>query len=223
MISIIIPVYNEEKTIRKALEDLSQRGNVEVLIVDGGSCDSTVKFVSQYPVSIINCGKNTALQMNEGARRAKGDILLFLHADSFMENDSPQEIERSIQAGFIGGCLSQKIQSGRMIYRFIENSGNLRARLSKIFYGDQAIFVRRDVFFRIGGFDNLKLFYGVTFSKKLRRAGETCVLNSRVYVSPRRWEKQGIIKATLINWLVTVCFMLRISPDILKKIYFDIR
>ncbi|MCQ9208389.1 MAG: glycosyl transferase family 2, partial [Omnitrophica bacterium] len=117
----------------------------------------------------------------------------------------------------------QRITDSRAIYRWIESSGNIRAKLSKIFYGDQAIFVRRDIFFKIGGFDEVALFDDVLFSKKLRREGQTRVLNRNVYTLPRRWKRQGIIKVTLINCIVNIGFKLGVSPQRLKKFYCEIR
>ena len=223
MISIIVPVYNEEKIIKQFLSSFSYNRGLEVIVTDGGSSDKTVEFVKQYPVKVIQCVKNRAIQMNEGAKIAQKDMLLFLHADCLLENGSLKEIVQALNNGYIGGCLSQRIDSPRLIYRFIEKSGNIRAKLFKIFYGDQAIFVRRDIFFRVKGFDNVDLFDDVLFSKKLKKMGRVCVLNNKVYSSCRRWTKQGIIKTTLINWLLSLGFSIGIEPRILKKIYDDNR
>lgn len=223
MISLIIPVYNEEKTIAQVLGKLSYNDNIETIVVDGGSSDRTVELVSDYPVQVILCIKNRATQMNRGAQAAKGDILLFLHSDCVLERGSFEAIRSCLARGHVGGCLSQRIDSRKVIYRFIEKSGNLRARLSGVFYGDQAIFVRRDVFFKAGGFDRVELFDDVMFSRKLKEAGRTCVLDKKVYTSARRWEKQGIIRATLINWLLTSGFLLKIPIYKLQKLYYDIR
>lgn len=223
MVSIIIPTHNEETTIKKVLDSLSLRNNLEVIVADGESCDKTVEFAKHYFVKIIRCRKNRALQMNEGAQVAQGEVLLFLHADCILETKTLELIENYLASDFVGGCLLQKINSSRIIYRFIEASGNIRAKLFKIFYGDQAIFVRRDAFFQIGGFDEVELFDDIMFSKKLKKRGKICVLNKRVYTLPRRWEKGGIIKTTLINWFLTTGFLLGVPYRRLKNIYSDIR
>ena len=223
MVSVIIPTYNEESTIQRLLKSLSSDNVSEVIVADGGSSDRTKELAQQYPVKVIECVKNRALQMNEGARQAEGNTFLFLHADSILENNSFNPINQNINKGFIGGCYSQRIDSSKIIYRLIESSGNIRAKLSKIFYGDQAIFVRKDIFSKIGGFDLVDIFEDVLFSKKLKRIGRTTVLSQRVLNSPRRWEKQGIIKATLIYWFLSVGFILRVPFRILKKIYNDVR
>jgi rSAM/selenodomain-associated transferase 2 len=223
MVSVIIPVYNEEAAIGEALSSLPVNDSTEVIVVDGGSSDGTVGLAKQFSVKLVHTTKNRALQMNAGASEATGDVLLFLHADTILENDGLKAVQDCAGGGCVGGCFTQKIDSDRIIYRVIEASGNLRAKLSKVFYGDQAIFVRKDVFHRMGGFNNVDLFEDVIFSKKLRTEGKVTVLPDRACCSPRRWEKQGLVRATLINWLVTVGFMLGVSPMRLKRVYRDVR
>ena len=161
--------------------------------------------------------------MNEGAKISRGNILLFLHADCFFEEGVLEAIEDYLTKGYIGGCLSQIINSNRIIYRFIEASGNIRAQLFKIFYGDQAIFARKDIFLKVDGFDDVILFEDTLFSKKLKKEGRLRVLNNKVFVSPRRWEKNGIMKTTFINWFLTLGFMLGVPLHILKRLYIDVR
>jgi len=224
MISIIIPVYNEEQTIKRLLEALSgEKDKPEIIIVDGGSTDKTLAIAQAYPVKIIHSGKGRSRQMNRGAQAASGDILLFLHADCLPEQGTPAAIKEFLNEGHIGGCLHHKIDSSGLIYRLIEVSGNLRAKWSKIFYGDQAIFVRREDFFKIGGFDEVDLFEDVLFSKKLKRSGKVGQLDKKATASARRWQNQGLVKATLINWLLTIGFLTGIPVNRLKKFYLDIR
>jgi rSAM/selenodomain-associated transferase 2 len=223
MVSVIVPVYNEEATIGRLLSSLPVNDSTEVIVVDGGSTDATVGLAKQFSVKLIKTAKNRAIQMNTGASEAEGDVLLFLHADTILENDGLNAVQDCAGGGCVGGCFTQKIDSDKAIYRVIEASGNLRARRSRVFYGDQAIFVRKDVFHQIGGFDEVDLFEDVVFSRKLRAKGEVTVLPEKACCSPRRWERQGLVRATLINWLVTVGFMLGISPARLKRVYRDVR
>ena len=223
VVSLIIPVYNEEKTIYSTLDKLSFYKDVEIVVVDGGSSDRTQELVSKFPVRAIDTVKSRAHQLNEGAKQSRGSVLLFLHADCFLEENTLEQIKDCLNSGYIGGCLSQRIDSDKLIYRLIEGSGNIRAKLFKIFYGDQAIFVRRDIFFDLGGFDRFELFDDVVFSQKLKKRGKVCVLNEKIYASARRWEKQGIAKTTFANWLLSLGFLLNIPAKTLKKIYYDIR
>ena len=223
MVSVIIPVYNEESTIRKALNVLPYKNGLEVIVVDGESQDRTKEFARTFPARVVECIKNRALQMNKGAQLATQDALLFLHADCRFEEGSLEAISDCLRDGHIGGCFSQAIDSDKFIYRLIEFSGNLRARLSKIFYGDQAIFVRRDIFFKMGGFDNVPLFEDILFSRKMAQEGRIQVLSKKVFVSPRRWQKNGIIMTTIIFWFLTIGLSLGISFDRLKRLYQDIR
>ena len=223
MVSVIIPVYNEESTIRKALSALTYKDCLEVIVVDGESQDRTREFARTFPARVVGCTKNRALQMNKGAQLATRDALVFLHADCRLEEGSLRAISDCLEDGCVGGCLTQRIDSNKFIYRLIGYLGNIRARMSKIFYGDQAIFVRRDIFFKLGGFDNLPLFEDILFSKKLMREGQTRILDKRVFSSPRRWQKNGIVITTIIFWFLTLGLSLGISFDRLKRLYQDIR
>jgi len=223
MISIIIPVYNEEAAIGRTLSALPFGEDWEVIVVDGQSQDRTMDIVRQYPVRILTSPRGRALQMNAGASAARGNILLFLHADCLLAREGLKALEKQMVFNFVGGCFTHKIDSPKWIYRFIEASGHLRAVCFKIFYGDQAIFVTRDAFERIGGFEEVPLFEDVLFSKKLCHMGKTIVLDDHAMVSPRRWERGGILKTTLLNWLLTSGFVLRVPADQLAKLYRNVR
>lgn len=223
MISIIIPVYNEEVTIDRVLHSLPFGNGIEVIIVDGQSDDRTMDIVRKYPVKVVESSRGRALQMNAGASAAKGGIFLFLHADCVVDKEGLEAAQKYVSHNFVGGCFSHKIDSPKWIYRWIETSGHLRAEFFRIFYGDQAIFVRRDIFERIGGFDSVSLFEDAIFSKKLRRLGKTIVLDDQAIVSPRRWERRGVARTTFLNWLLTLGFIFGVSTDHLAKLYKNIR
>jgi rSAM/selenodomain-associated transferase 2 len=223
MISIIIPVYNEEAAIERTLSALPLNDGIEIIVIDGQSDDGTVDIVRKYPVKLITSSRGRALQMNAGASVAQGDILLFLHADCYLEREGFEAIKESIAKGYVGGCLNHKIDSSRFIFRIIELSGNIRAKLFKIFYGDQGIYVRKDIFEKVHGFPPFLIFEDVVFTRKMRRMGEVQVLKTKIYALPRRWEKYGIIKTTLLNWFLSVGFMLGIPAEKLGRLYKNIR
>lgn len=223
MISVVIPVYNEEAAIENTLKALPFGKGIEVIVVDGHSTDKTAEIVSRYPVNVMFSPRGRALQMNAGASAARGDILLFLHADCVIDAQGLKNLEKHIVFNFVGGCFAHRIDSPRRIYRCIEASGNMRAAVLKIFYGDQAIFVRKDIFERIGGFEPVPLFEDAIFSKRLRQTGKTIVLDSEAVVLPRRWERKGVLRTTLLNWFLTFGFILGVSTDRLAKLYKNIR
>ncbi len=222
-LSVIIAVHNEEKVLARTLAALCGREHCEVIVVDGESRDDSLRIAREFPVKLIKTGKNRARQFNLAAAAARGEILVFLHADCVPEDGALSEIRNAIELGYVGGALSQSIEDKSRIYRLIEHSGNKRAQFFRIFYGDQAIFVRRDIFFALRGFDEVDLFDDVLFSRKLRQAGKTGLLKKRVFTSPRRWQRQGVIRTTLVNWLISLGFIFGISPNILKKAYPEIR
>lgn len=224
MISIIVPLYNEESMLPKSCANLQRLSrNSELIFVDGASADRSVEIARQYG-RVLHGNKGRAAQMNYGASQAKGDILLFLHADSLVSPDALVSIEtKIIQNGFIGGCLTQRIDNQALAYRFIELEGNFRARARKIFYGDQGIFVKKEVFLKIGGFPEAPIMEDVLFTRKLRRAGKTVVLSDKIIVSARRWEKRGIIRSTLIFSLIILLFWLKAPLPKIKQLYEDLR
>src|SRR3989338_1447683 len=173
MISVIIPVYNEEECLLKNdvyYQVISQAG--ELIFVDGGSTDRTVSLAKKLGRVII-APKNRGAQMNKGAKEAKHKIILFLHADAFIHLENLQKIVEAIEGKkYIGGCFKQVLDDPAMLYRWIEWTRNIRAKVSKVFYGDQAIFVRKDVFQQLGGFPEVKIGEDVLFTKRLKKRGK---------------------------------------------------
>jgi rSAM/selenodomain-associated transferase 2 len=224
MISIIVPIYNEEDMLSKASAHLQRLSReAELIFADGGSTDRGVDVARGYG-KVFSGEKGRALQMNYGARQAKGDILLFLHADTMVSADTLGSIERKIMNdGYVGGCLTQRIDNKAFIYRLIEWQGNVRAAMTKEFYGDQGIFVKKDIFSKAGGFPEVPIMEDVFFTQKLRACGKTVMLPDKILVSARRWEKKGVIKTTLLFNLVVLLSWLRVPLHTIKKLYEDLR
>ncbi|MDD5258373.1 MAG: TIGR04283 family arsenosugar biosynthesis glycosyltransferase [bacterium] len=223
MISIIIPVYNEETILARNAAKLRElSANAEIYFVDGGSTDRSREIAWQYGL-VLHSEKGRAAQMNYGASQAKGDVLLFLHADNIISGSTLAAIEKTIAAGYTGGCLTQRIDNDLSIYRLIEWQGNIRARLTRVYYGDQGIFVRKNTFSSIGGFPLVPIMEDVLFTKKLRKYGKTIMLPEKVMVSARRWEKNGIFKTVLLYNLIIVLSWLRVPLKKIKLFYDDLR
>lgn len=224
MISIICPVYNEEDMLSKnSFEFKRLSNNTELIFADGGSTDRSVGIAGQIGI-VIHSQKGRALQMNHAAAFAKGDMLLFLHADAFLSLNALASIEiKLMQNNIIGGCLTQRIDSKGLIYRIIETEGNIRAKITKIFYGDQGIFVRKDIFSKLGGFPEVPIMEDALFTNKLKRSGRTVVLPDKILVSPRRWKKKGLIRTAIFYSYLNILFWLGLPLNKIKLSYDDLR
>jgi rSAM/selenodomain-associated transferase 2 len=223
LVSVIVPTLNEESVIEGTLSSLPREESLEIVVVDGGSLDRTVELVRELPVTLVRSARGRARQMNAGAQAAKGDVFLFLHADCRLGRGWLQALRVAMEDGFAGGCFTQRIDSPRRIYRLIEWMGNTRARKTGIYFGDQAIFSRRGIFFDLNGYDEVEIFEDVMFSRKLSRCGKTGVLPPKLMVSPRRWEERGIVRTTLLFWFLTIGYMLGVSTRRLKGFFDDVR
>ena len=224
MISVIIPVYNEEECLLKNdvyYQVISKSG--DLIFVDGGSTDRTVLLARKLG-RVFTAPKNRGMQMNRGAQEAKHNILLFLHADAVIHSANLQQIVKAIKGKrYVGGCFKQVLDDPAILYRWIAWTGNIRAKVSKIFYGDQAIFVRRDVFQQLGGFPEVKIGEDVLFTKKLRRKGRVGILPFAVNCSVRRWKKQGIMKTFVMNFRINMALNCNFNLEPLAKSYIDAR
>ena len=223
MISVVIPTLNEAAILDSTLSRLTrQLEGHELLIVDGGSTDCTRQIARKYG-EVIPSERGRARQMNAGAAVASGATLLFLHADVWLEPGAVQEVEAAVAEGYVGGALKQRIDGTHPLYRVIEFAANFRARRLKMFYGDGGIFISRTHFQQIGGFPDLPIMEEIGFSRKLRHLGKTTLVKQRIHISSRRWEQNGIMRTTLINWLITLLFFCGIPTSRLAEMYRQIR
>ncbi len=222
-ISVIIPILNEAKILEKTLSQLqSELEAHELIVVDGGSTDGSVHIAEKYGKVIVS-EPGRAKQLNTGAASATGDILIFLHADIWLESGALAAAAIAISSGYVGGGFQQKIDGTHFLYRAIETTGNVRGKYLKIFYGDSGIFLKRTDFEKIGGFPEVPILEEMEFSKKLRRLGKTTLVTPHIHISTRRWETKGIVRTTLNNWLITLLYFLKFSPVQLAKLYRHIR
>ena len=223
MISVIIPVLNEEKILENTLVQLQpELEGHELIVVDGGSTDNTFSIAEKYG-KVISSERGRAKQLNAGGNAANGDILIFLHADIWLEKGAFKAVESTLSSGFVGGGFLQKIDGKNYLYRVIETTADMRGKYLKVFYGDSGIFIRRVDFQRIGGFPDVPIMEEMGFSKELRRLGKTTMINPHIHISARRWERNGIVRTTAKNWLITLFYYMGFSLDRLAKLYRNIR
>lgn len=223
-VSIIIPVLNEEEQIASALHDLESLPVDEVIVVDGGSTDHTRAIVANTQTTLVDSPSGRAMQMNHGAGRAGGDVLLFLHADTRLPTSAVSDIRKALSdARCVGGRFDLKLNGKRWVFKLIEALINLRSRLSRVATGDQAIFVRKEVFDAMAGFPDLPLMEDIAFCRKLKKRGRVACLRTQVVTSSRRWEKEGIWSTILKMWWLRLLFLAGVSPFFLKRFYGNAR
>lgn len=219
-LSIIIPALNEAENIRHAVQRALDLGPHEVLVVDGGSTDQTRDIAAKLDCRLIESRRGRATQQNLGASNATGDTLLFLHADCWLPADASRQMEQVLQSARIpGGVFCQRIDADGLTFRLLEAGNALRVCCSRIGFGDQGIFLRRDVFDSLGGFPQTLLMEDVLLMRKLRDHGRLALLPGPLHVDPRRWQKHGAVRQTLRNWMLLAGEQLGASPDQLAKFY----
>lgn len=224
VISIIVPVLNEEKTIENTLIRLcALQGEKEIIVVDGGSSDNTVKMAFKYGI-VLESQKGRAKQMNTGASVARGSILWFVHSDSLVSTDSLEGIERAIAQGYIGGGFSLYFYDyDTKFMRFVSKSSTWRAKYLGLYFGDQGVFVKKDIFHELGGFKEIELMEDWELAKRLQRKGKMKMLDIKIGTSARRFKTGGQLKTLLLMHKLKVLYISGVSPSKLNKMYREAR
>lgn len=219
-ISVIIPTFNEGPVVTSAVKNAWLCGADEVIVVDGGSQDSTVQAAADLECRLLISAAGRGKQLNAGAASATGDVFLFLHADTSLANTGCDQIRRLLNAESIAcGAFRQKIASRRPVYRMIEAGNLLRVWLFSMAYGDQGMFIRRGLFEELHGFDEIPLMEDFKLSQRIRKKHRIHVLKGPLTVSPRRWEASGPIRQTLKNWSISLAFLRGTDAQILADKY----
>lgn len=223
-ISIVIPVLNEAAGINETIANLRRSaaaGESEIIVVDGDPSGGTVYAVEDDSVRRIISAQGRAAQMNRGAEAASGDILLFLHADTRLPGNALPLIRESMGNGrFVAGAFDLGFDTKRSIFRVTESYVFFRTRLTRVPFGDQAIFIRSDYFRHLGGYREVPIMEDVDLMKRIRRkGGRIRIIPEKVSTSPRRYEREGVLACTFRNWALQMLFALGVSPERLAKRY----
>jgi rSAM/selenodomain-associated transferase 2 len=224
-LSVVVPMLNESPRIAGTLNSI-RRGapDAETIVVDGGSSDASVAIARPLCNVLITASRSRALQMNAGASASHGDALVFVHADTLVPRTFAKDIAAALSdPAVVGGRFDVKLDATALPYRIIGAMISLRSRISRTGTGDQAIFVRRDVFDRLGGFPELELCEDLEFSRRLKRAGRIACLRTRVTTSARRWNRDGLVRTVVKMWMIRAMYLIGVPPARLKRMYSDTR
>jgi len=221
-VAIIIPVLNEAECLPGLLTHIREWGMDEIIFVDGGSSDETPQMLKNAGASWIHSERGRAIQFNAGAAQSESDIFLFLHADTSLSSSHITDMKQAMHNPSVaGGRFDVRLSGCHPAFRIIEFFINWRSRITRISTGDQAMFVRREVFARLGGFSGQPLMEDIEFSRRLKREGRIACLRRRVVTSSRRWEKRGIARTVLLMWWLRLRYALGANPEVLKRRYVD--
>lgn len=243
-IAVIIPTLNEEQALPETLQRTTALGFDDIIVVDGGSSDRTQEIVRDL---LVRCSKfdiqslpnleprtsnlrllasppGRAWQMNAGASHSQADVLLFLHADTHLPDEARHAIERALDdPACIGGRFDVRFERDTGLAWLIARLISLRSRWSGIATGDQALFVRHEVFARLGGFTDIPIMEDVDFTRRLKRAGRVAPLRAHVVTSYRRWDRHGALRIIVLMWALRLLYWLGVHPNRLNNLYASVR
>lgn len=228
-LSIIIPVLNEAGTLQTTLESLGDPSlgkTIEIVVVDADPGATTLESIHpestrRLQLKTAISGKGRGIQMNRGAELAAGPILLFLHADTRLPQNAIHAIFSVLKnPSIVGGAFDLGIRSAKWGYRIIEKVATARSRITRLPYGDQALFIRRDYFHRIGGFAKIPIMEDVELMRRIKQRGDAIhIIDKPVQTDPRRWERDGLVYSTLRNWVLMSLYLMGVSPNKLVRYY----
>jgi len=219
-LSVVIPALNEVNQLPITLATLNRTPGIEIIVVDGGSTDETLVAARAAGVRVLAAHPPRSIQMNAGAALAEGDILLFLHADTRLPGDFEQQVGQTLSAPRVSaGAFHLAIDGSLIGLRTIERVANWRSRLLQMPYGDQALFMRRDLFWELGGFPPIPIMEDFDLVRRLKRRGRIALAPGRAQTSNRRWRRLGAIKTWLINQAIIAAYYAGVPPHRLAVWY----
>lgn len=222
-LSIIVPTLNEEQLIGHTLAELRRIApQAEIIVVDGSSSDHTAAIARQF-APIVNARRGRAPQMNAGAMLARGDVLLFQHADTWLPEGAVGMIENTLaDAQIIGGAFALEFDDQGWLYRRMARSTTQRS-WNGYYSGDQSMFIRRDTFWQLGGYPDIALMEDLELSNAMRGIGIVQMIGTPVVTSARRHRQCGVAQVLFLCWRIRLLYALGVHPNILKRMYPDVR
>lgn len=218
-LSVIVPTLDEAPRIGAVLARV-RSPSVESIVVDAGSVDGTARAARAHADEVLLAERGRAAQMNAGAARARGEALLFLHADTMLPIGYAEEIRAALaDPRVVGGRFDVKLDSERLMYRLIGRLISVRSRVTRSATGDQGIFVRSAVFRELGGFPSVPIMEDLAFSRRLKRRGRIACLKATVTTSARRWRQEGALRTVLLMWVLRLLYLVGVSPRLLSRLY----
>jgi rSAM/selenodomain-associated transferase 2 len=222
-ISIIMPTLDEELLIAATLEQTRRVvGDAELIVIDGGSSDRTAALARPF-APVVSAKRGRAVQMNAGALLARGEVLLFQHADTLMPPGALDMVRAALaDPQVLGGAFAIRFDEPQRAYERMGRDTTRRS-LNGSYTGDQCIFVRREAFWRMGGYPNIEIMEDVELSHTMRRLGPVCLIPTPVVTSARRHRACDLVNVLLLCWRIRLLYALGVPPRVLKRMYPDVR
>jgi len=219
--SVIVPVLNEAQALPALLAHLSQLAGAkcEVIVVDGGSTDRSRDIARAAGCAVIASARGRARQMNAGAEHARGEALVFLHADTLLPSDAFARMAAALARGALWGRFDVRIVGRARMLVIVAALMNWRSRFTGICTGDQALFVSRGAFDRAGGYPDQPLMEDIEISRRLKRLGPPACLFAKVLTSGRRWEQRGVWRTIFLMWRLRWDYWRGVAPSELAHRY----
>jgi len=219
-ISVVIPTLNEAAALGDAIASAKCADGVEIIVADGGSADDTVEAASSAGARVVVGDRGRGRQMNAGAAAATGDVLLFLHADTRLPENYHEHVRNAlIRPGIVAGAFRLGIDSPNASMRFIAGVANFRSTRLHMPYGDQALFLRAEIFGEMGGFPEIPIMEDCELVRRLNRRGKIEIAPASVRTSPRRWLATGAFRTTLKNQAAVIAYFMGIPISIIAEWY----
>ena len=216
-VSVVIPTLNEAERIAATIDAAFAAGATEVIVADGGSDDATLSLAAAHGARVVTGEETRGRQLNQGARAASGTTLLFVHADTLLPPGAALAVSQALDTGFVFGGFRIEFIEPR--FERVARMINLRTRLTRAPWGDQAQFVRRELFLQMGGYPDMPLMEDYALARRMKRAGRTILLPLTIRTSARRFAKHGVLRTACTNWLIVASYHLGVSAQTLARWY----